>query len=316
MPSMLTQIPSGTLAVEQFQSRLREICGLFHADATKGQENVRGQIMMEHRADIEMAHIAKNLQRVHRSATDCRRDDGEHFFLVIQEEGRSLMAQNDTARMMHPGDMILIDSAKPSEFTFFGVYGRHLSIHLPRTEMRARFGENIRSGLFVPRSDHTALAIAAVLAKAFSPDSSPVQNNYLKETMFGLLGVVLHEREGRGRFSEIEADMGGAQMLKQGLAYIDSRFDDCNLTIQHVADNLRVPIRQLQRAFALIGTTPTDYLMQKRFERACQMLLDRRAGRIDMLVSTIAYSCGFSDISNFNRQFRRTFGCAPGQYGD
>lgn len=312
---MLTHVPPGEIAVEQFQSRLREICGLFRAEPQKGQEKVNGCILVEERAGIEMAHIAKDLHKVRRSSEDCRRDDGEHFFLVIQEEGRALMSQQDTARMMHPGDMILIDSARPSEFTFFGNFGRQVSIHLPRTEMRARFGENIRSGLFLSRNDYTALAITSVLAKALSSDSSPQQNGYLKETMFGLLGVMLHEREGRDRLIQIEADMGGAQLLKQGMAYVDAQFDRCDLTIREIAEDLRVSTRQLQRAFSIIGTSPTDYLTQKRLERACQMLLDRRRGRNDLLVSTIAYACGFSDISNFNRQFRRAFGCAPGAYG-
>lgn len=62
--------------------------------------------------------------------------------------------------------------------------------------------------------------------------------------------------------------------------------------------------------------TPTDYLLQKRLEAACQLLRERRPGRTDMLVSTIAYHCGFNDISYFNRIFRKIFGCPPGQYGE
>lgn len=315
MGAMLTVVHPGELAVDQFQSRLQEVCGLFRAEPAKGRERVNGCIVLEERAGIEMAHIAKDLQKVRRSGEDCRRDDGEHFFLVIQEEGRALMSQQDTARMMTPGDMMLIDSARPSEFTFFGNYGRQLSVHLPRAEMRARFGENIRSGLFLPRGDYTALAITSVLAKALSLDSSPQQDGYLRESMFGLLGVMLHEREGRERLMQIEADMGGAHLLKQGIAYLDAQFDRCELTIREIAADLRVSTRQLQRAFSLMGTSPTEYLTRKRLERACQLLLDRRRGRNDLLISSIAYACGFSDISNFNRQFRRAFGCAPGRYG-
>jgi AraC-like DNA-binding protein len=33
-----------------------------------------------------------------------------------------------------------------------------------------------------------------------------------------------------------------------------------------------------------------------------------------MKVSDIAYACGFSEISYFNRCFRRRFGAAPSQY--
>ncbi|GKY89844.1 helix-turn-helix domain-containing protein [Sinisalibacter aestuarii] len=38
--------------------------------------------------------------------------------------------------------------------------------------------------------------------------------------------------------------------------------------------------------------------------------------RDPMLVSSIAYACGFNDVSYFNRQFRRLFGCAPGQFAE
>ena len=60
------------------------------------------------------------------------------------------------------------------------------------------------------------------------------------------------------------------------------------------------------------GATPTDYLLRKRMEKACQMLQARSRQSNPALVSSIAYNCGFNDVSCFNRQFRRMFGCAPG----
>lgn len=313
---MLTRVQTGVMPVEKFQEDLLHICGAFNAEPVKGKDEMHGRISMETRAGMEMAHVAKNLQRIRRSSQDCRRDAAEHYFLIIQEEGSALMAQSETAQMLNPGDMMLIDSAKPSEFTFFGHYGRQLSLHLPRSEMDKRFGYDIRTGMFLPRTDHTATALMAVLAKTFSPEITPDQDNYLREAMYGLLGVMLHERQNRSGFSGMDAEIGGAQLLQRALAYIDTRYGNCELSIQTIASDLQVSMRQLQRAFALLGTTPTDYLLQKRLESACQLLIERRMGRTDMLVSTIAYHCGFNDISYFNRIFRKVFYCAPGQYGE
>lgn len=311
---MLTKRTTDIVPVEDFQERLRSVCGLFRPMPSKGQAEVRGAITVEQLAGIEVAHVAKDLRSISRSERDCRLDDNEFFFLIIQEEGSALMTQNDEARLMQPGDMMLIDSARPSEFNFFGKFGRQMSIHLPRSEMRARFGSNIRNGVFVPREDNTALALAAVLGKSFSPDCSIEQTSYLKDTVYSLLGVVLHEREDRCGFRAFEANLGEAQILKDAMAILDSRFGDCDLTIQGLSDDMRVSIRQLQRAFRAIGTTPTEYLMRKRMEKACQLLLARREGKLDMLVSSIAYSSGFSDISYFNRLFRRSFDISPGEY--
>jgi len=313
---MLTKVQTGVMPVEKFREDLQHICGVFSAEPVKGQNEMHGRISKDMRAGLEIAHVAKNLQRIRRSNADCRRDGAEHYFLIIQEEGSALMAQSETAQMLNPGDMILIDSAKPSEFTFFGHYGRQLSVHLPRAEMDKRFGYDIRTGLFLPRTDHTALALMAVLAKTFSPEITLDQDNYLREAMYGLLGVMLHERQNRSGFSGMDSEISGAQLLQRALAYIDSRYGNCELSIQSIASDLHVSMRQLQRAFALLGTTPTDYLLQKRLETACQLLLERRLGRTELLVSTIAYQCGFNDISYFNRIFRRVFDCAPGQYGD
>lgn len=311
---MLTQISTSSVPVEQFNNDLRTICGAFQSTSTMAHTNMQGAIHLEERVGFEMAHVAADLQKIQRSSRDIRRDDGENYFLIFQEEGSALMSQNDTTCMMNPGDIILIDSAKPSEFKFFDKFQRQLSLHLPRQEMWDRFGSNVHGGMFLPQTDLTAVALGAVVSKAFDTSLSDNQSGYLREAMYGLIGTMLYHQANQDKGLEIDADVSGAQTLKQGLVYIDSCFSDNELTIPQIAEHLGISMRQLQRSFALIGTTPTDYLIQKRLGHACQLLQARRAGTSSMLVSTIAYSSGFNDVSYFNRQFRRAFGCAPGHF--
>lgn len=311
---MLTQISAERLPVEQFRTDLHRICGQFDARPGDVRPTLRGALSLETRAGVEMAHVAADIQQIVRTQQHIRRDDGENYFLVIQEEGRALMSQNGEVRMISPGDMMLIDSGQPSDFTFFSTFSRQISLHLPRVEMWARFGNNVRGGLFVPRSDHTAIAICAVISKAFSPSSNEEQSGFLNEALFGLIGAMLYGRVHAPGSSSIEADVAGAEFLQRGMAYIDSRYADPELTIATIAEDLAVSVRQLQRGFSLIGTTPTSYLLQKRLEQACALLSIRNSRRPDILISTIAMDCGFSDVSYFNRLFRKAFGCAPGQY--
>lgn len=274
---------------------------------------LKGTVQQEMRCGLDIAHVAQDLGQIVRNTRDIHRDDNEYFFLIVQEEGRALMSQNGYVRMIGPGDMILIDSARPSEFTFFGTFNRQLSMHLPRREMQERFRDRLQGGLFLRHDDQTAVAITAVLAKAFSVGTTDSQTSYLREALLGLIGVVLHQRT--DDWAGIDTEAPGAQLLQRSLSYIDSRCSDPEMTVVQMADDLRTSPRQVQRAFALLSTTPTNYLLQKRMERACALLAERTAGRNDLLISSIAMECGFNDISNFNRQFRRMFGCAPGQYG-
>jgi AraC family transcriptional regulator, positive regulator of tynA and feaB len=79
---------------------------------------MRGGLRLERRAGIEAALVATDVQRITRTSKAIRQDQGENYFLILQEEGRALMRQNDTTCLLRPGDFVLIDSAVPSEFVF------------------------------------------------------------------------------------------------------------------------------------------------------------------------------------------------------
>ena len=224
-----------------------------------GQRHMRGHIHLETCAGIEFAHVGQDVQQVVRNKQCIRKDASENYFLILQEEGRAMMSQNDGSTMLHPGDMMLIDSACPSQFTFFGSYSRQLSLHLPRAEMHARFGYDlIRGGISLPRTDPTTMALCAVLGKVIGPVTpNPASSVYLREAVFGLIGAMLHERSGSEGFAGIDSDLSGARALAAGQAYIDAHYRNPDLTIQDMACDLGMSPRQLQRAFAAMGETPT-----------------------------------------------------------
>jgi transcriptional regulator of acetoin/glycerol metabolism/AraC-like DNA-binding protein len=64
--------------------------------------------------------------------------------------------------------------------------------------------------------------------------------------------------------------------------------------------------RQFKQA---AGVTPHHYLVEKRVERAREML-----ARTDLSLSEIAIATGFSDQSHFARHFRQMLGMTPGQF--
>jgi AraC-like DNA-binding protein len=61
--------------------------------------------------------------------------------------------------------------------------------------------------------------------------------------------------------------------------------------------------------FEMEGTTFTDYVLAQHLARAHRRLTDPR--RDGEKISTVAYDCGFGDVSYFNRVFRRQYGAAP-----
>lgn len=81
------------------------------------------------------------------------------------------------------------------------------------------------------------------------------------------------------------------------------------LSVHTIAARHGVSVRYVQRIFEESGLTFTAYLTEQRLAAAYKAL--RRCAPADVRVSTIAFDCGFADVSNFNRSFRQRFGCTP-----
>ncbi|OWQ45843.1 hypothetical protein CDL60_18500 [Roseateles noduli] len=79
------------------------------------------------------------------------------------------------------------------------------------------------------------------------------------------------------------------------------------LTLDDVADAAGLSPFHLLRVFRqAIGVTPHQYLIRQRLMHALRLLRDTRRP-----VTDVAYDSGWADLSNFNRAFRREFGCSP-----
>jgi AraC-like DNA-binding protein len=94
--------------------------------------------------------------------------------------------------------------------------------------------------------------------------------------------------------------------IKQDIARLLHRAD---LSVSALAARYRYTPRFVQRLFEMEGTTFTEYVLTQCLARAHRLLAD--PGRDCEKISTVAYDCGFGDVSYFNRMFRRSYGAAP-----
>ena len=81
------------------------------------------------------------------------------------------------------------------------------------------------------------------------------------------------------------------------------------LSVDKVATRLRISPRYIQMLFHDEETTFSDFVVGQRLARAWRVLADPRF--VDRSITSVAFDCGFRDLSYFNRRFRRRFGCTP-----
>jgi AraC-like DNA-binding protein len=97
-------------------------------------------------------------------------------------------------------------------------------------------------------------------------------------------------------------------LMKQDIGASLGRGD---LSIGVIARRCGLSPREAQRLFEQDGSTFTEYLLEQRLMLACKLLLNPE--NLPRKISDIAHSAGFTDLSYFNRVFRRRFGITPSE---
>ena len=94
-------------------------------------------------------------------------------------------------------------------------------------------------------------------------------------------------------------------------AYIDEHYRD-EIRLPQVADIAGMSASAFSRFFKLhTGRNLSDYIIDLRLGYASRQLVDSTKS-----VAEIGYSCGFNNLSNFNRIFKKRKGCSPTEFRD
>jgi AraC-like DNA-binding protein len=115
----------------------------------------------------------------------------------------------------------------------------------------------------------------------------------------------------------VGASRDGAEMARNGVRATRLRAIKADIrqniardvSVAVLARRHHVPVRSLQRLFEADGVTFTDFVLGERLTRAYRMLRD--VALADRPISTVAFDCGFQNVSHFNRVFRLRFGASP-----
>lgn len=100
-----------------------------------------------------------------------------------------------------------------------------------------------------------------------------------------------------------------AARLQAIKADVSRRFSDGELSVATVAARHSVTPRYVHKLFETEGATFSSYVLACRLEFAHRMLTDRRI--FSRSIAAIAFDARFSDLSHFNRAFRRRYDATP-----
>lgn len=187
-----------------------------------------------------------------------------------------------------------------------------INFHIPRAMLNAVLEsdatatlEAIRYEPGLPQRDPVVLALVQALLPSF--ETTPVANQLFVDHVGWAISshvarsygdLLFRHRTVKGQLAPWQERRAKAlieDQLAEGVS-LTRLASECGLSTSHFA-----------RAFrASTGMAPYQWLLQRRVERACELLQDR-----DLTIAEIAAACGFSDQSHLSRAFVRARGEPP-----
>jgi len=125
---------------------------------------------------------------------------------------------------------------------------------------------------------------------------------YTELMRFYLLEIIIHTlRKITDRNLASDSDC-----IKEVVDYIEENYN-MNIKLHNIAENKNYSLAYLSRKFKdSTGITFSEYLQRTRIKESCRLLLNT-----DKKVIEIAYLCGYKDVNNFNKLFKKYMGITP-----
>jgi AraC-like DNA-binding protein len=266
---------------------------------------VRNEITCRALPGLGLAHISSGTSLARRTARHLINDD---VFFVMNLSGTRTVSQHGREGTIEAGEALLSNGGevgttaiKASRFIVLGLPRKAIAAAVPQLDDKvARPIRRDRESL------HLLAGYAATLRDARTL-ASPQAQRLAVTHVYDLIALAL----GAAPDAADEATARGLRAARREavLCEIKACFARRDFSAQQVALKLGLSPRYIQELLQESGTSFTERVLELRLQKARAALADANHAARDVV--DIAVDCGFSDISYFNRCFRRRFGDTP-----
>lgn len=167
---------------------------------------------------------------------------------------------------------------------------------------------NVRTNVCIRREAAVYEQAESVAARIFAcvHDNSASADLLLKSELLRLIWLL---EEGGEILFEKNGMEGETEAIRPALEYMAQNFRE-DITVEQLAALVHLSKSHFMRCFRkAVGIGAIEHLTQLRIQAACEALGDGGEQ-----IADIAFACGYSNLSNFNRQFLKRVGCSPKEY--
>ncbi|MFJ5368143.1 helix-turn-helix transcriptional regulator [Bosea sp. CER48] len=239
-----------------------------------------------------------------------RDGEGARRILIRPAEGRVVIRQGERRIALKAREAAALALGADAEFVL-AQQGRIDVIELDSVLLPPSADKDAGLMRVIPRANPGLQALShygALLLRGLLPLNSFALQALAKAHVHALVDAALSDREIAAPAASTDRRAGRLAAIK---ADIEARLERRDLGVEMIATLHGVSARAVQKLFESEGRTFSDYVLERRLDRAWHRLVTADGG--GLTISAVAFEVGFGDLSYFNRCFRKRFSCQPSQ---
>jgi AraC-like DNA-binding protein len=237
------------------------------------------------------------------------RDGDDGLIVMLCQKGAAYQTQRESNQKIDAGEAVVCDCAYSGGLHMIAD-SEFLSVKVPRNRIASVLPDGIRfPGAKLDRKPLARRLLFGYLAATHNIElqgDARVIASY-EEHLIDLIALSL----GVEGDAAVMAEHRGAAAARRLaiLSEIKRRSGDAGLSAATLAALLGVTPRYVHLLLEETGKSFTRHVLERRLERAAALLCDPRWSH--RRIADIAAEAGFTDLSYFNRSFRRHFSATP-----
>jgi AraC-like DNA-binding protein len=289
---------------ERFSYWREMICStLFSISPEAPSERFSARITARSSGPLRYATCESTSYEIVRSSRDVAQAPSDHYTIYLQLRGQTVINQCDETIAFGRDDIVLSDCRRPFRARLSNDGYRAIAV-LPRPILHSRAPWLRQQALYRFSNSHFVDLARHHLAHLVFDDLSENETSLLTENLCNLLALASTDVAPNRLQAELQ--------LEALLAFCRQNLPHSRLSPHSVAEHFGISVRTLHLRFEKLGTTFGNWLLETRLDASAKALKDPHQQICS--ISEIVYSCGFNDLSHFNRRFRSRFGMTPGEW--
>jgi AraC family transcriptional activator of tynA and feaB len=281
------------------------ICNtLFSISPEAPSERFSARLTVRNSGPLRFAKCASTSYEIVRTARDISRAPADHYTIYLQLRGQTVIDQCNESISFGRNDIVVSDCRRPFRAMLSNDGCRAVAV-VPRAMVNSRAPWLRQRALYKFSNSHFLDLARRHMVRLVSDDLTEIESNLLTENLCNLLALASANDIPLKRLqSELE--------LENLLTFCEKNLHFPGLSPQFVADHFGLSVRTLHLRFKKIEQTFGRWLLETRLDACSKALRDPL--RRNTSISEIAYSCGFNDLSHFNKSFRARFNATPSEW--